>query len=191
MTYKLSTPELWPADYNATLAEERKGDIIRGLKSEGRITISGGNLTYQGNIASTEGTLYNVAYKALEASLSWADKTANVQNLRVNALSGAVQLQLLQGGTALQLVNITGLSYTAGTVLQLRLQVFGTSPTTIRAKVWSSAGTEPSAWQASTTDATAALRTSGSIGLRSYLSGTATDVPVTTRFSGLVVSPPQ
>lgn len=93
MTYKLSTPELWPADYNATLAEDRKGDIIRGLKSEGRMTISGGNLAYQGNIASTEGTLYNVAYKALEASLSWADKTANVQNLRVNALSGAVQLQ--------------------------------------------------------------------------------------------------
>jgi PKD repeat protein len=105
--------------------------------------------------------------------------------------SGAVQLQLLQGGTALQLVNITGLSYTPGTVLQVRLQVFGTSPTTVRAKVWASAQTEPSSWQASTTDATAALQTNGSVGLRTYLSGVATDTPLTVRFSGFLVSPPQ
>jgi PKD repeat protein len=105
--------------------------------------------------------------------------------------NGAVQLQLLQGGTAIQLVNITGLSYTAGSVLQLRLQVFGTSPTTVRARVWASGQTEPSAWQASATDSTAALQTTGSVGLRSYISGTATTVPVTTRFSGFLVSPPQ
>jgi len=105
--------------------------------------------------------------------------------------SGAVQLQLLQGGTAIQLVNIAGLSYTAGSVLQLRLQVFGISPTTVRAKVWANGQTEPSAWQASATDGTAALQTTGSVGLRSYLSGTATTTPVTTRFSGFLVSPPQ
>jgi len=105
--------------------------------------------------------------------------------------SGLVQLQLLQGGTALQLVNITGVTYTPGTVLQLRLQVFGTSPTTVRARVWASGQTEPSTWQASVTDSTAALQTTGSVGLRSYLSGTATDTPVAVRFSGFLVSPPQ
>ncbi|MEO8931334.1 MAG: PKD domain-containing protein [Lacisediminihabitans sp.] len=117
--------------------------------------------------------------------------TSNYQARVWMQASGVVQLQLLQGGTALQLVNITGLTYTAGSVLQVRLQVFGTSPTTVRAKVWASGQTEPSAWQASATDNTAALQTVGSIGLRSYLSATATTVPLTTRFSGLLVSPPQ
>ncbi|WP_271176070.1 PKD domain-containing protein [Leifsonia poae] len=105
--------------------------------------------------------------------------------------SGAMQLQLLQGGTAMQLVNLTGLTYTPGQQYQVRLQVFGTSPTTIRAKVWKVGTTEPTAWQASVTDSTAALQVAGSVGLRAYLSGTATDTPLTTKFDNFVVSPAQ
>lgn len=101
--------------------------------------------------------------------------------------NGAVQLQLLQGGSALQLVNVAGITYTPGTVMQLRLQVFGTNPTTIRAKIWTSAQTEPADWMASVTDTTSALQAAGSIGLRTYLSGTATNSPVTTRFDNLLV----
>jgi PKD repeat protein len=105
--------------------------------------------------------------------------------------SGAVQLQLLQGATALQLVNVPGITYAPGTVVQVRLQVFGTSPTTVRAKVWTTVQAEPTAWQASVTDATAALQVAGSVGLRTYLSGTATTTPVTARFDNLSVSPQQ
>ncbi|MFM9919167.1 PKD domain-containing protein [Lacisediminihabitans sp. H27-G8] len=102
--------------------------------------------------------------------------------------NGAVQLQLLQGGTAIQLVNVTGLTFTTASTLNVRLQVFGTSPTTVRAKVWSAVAIEPAAWLASATDSTAALQIAGSVGLRSYLSGTATDTPVTTRFDNFTVS---
>jgi PKD repeat protein len=105
--------------------------------------------------------------------------------------SGAVKLQLLQGGTSLRLVSLPGITYTAGTVIQVRLQVFGTSPTTVRAKAWAGVQTEPAAWQASVSDATAALQTAGRIGLRSYLSSTATTIPVTTRFDNLSVTPQQ
>src|SRR6185437_2118293 len=75
--------------------------------------------------------------------------------------SNLVQLQLLQGSTALQLVNITGLTYAPGTQYQVRVQVFGTSPTTIRARVWKVGATEPATWQASVTDSTAALQAAG------------------------------
>jgi PKD repeat protein len=102
--------------------------------------------------------------------------------------NGAVQLQLLQGSTALQLVNISGLSFAAGQQLTMRVQVFGTSPTTVRAKVWAAAQAEPTAWQASATDSTAALQTSGTIGLRSYLSGTATTTPITVKFDNYAVN---
>ncbi|MGH7854725.1 MAG: AsmA family protein [Candidatus Binatia bacterium] len=92
-SYKMSTPALWPADYKASLSEERKADIIRNLQSEGQFKMAGNNIVYQGKLVSADGTLFNIPYKDLNATLSLADKVANVQNLRVQALSGTVQLQ--------------------------------------------------------------------------------------------------
>ena len=73
---------------------------------------------------------------------------------------------------------MSGLSYTAGTQLNARLQVQGTSPTTLRLKVWANGSAEPTAWAATVTDSSAALQFAGSVGLRSYLSGSATNPPV-------------
>jgi len=92
LSYKMSTPEISPADYQASLSEERKTDVIRDLQSEGRFTMAGGNMAYQGKLSSANGTLYNIAYKGLDATLSLADKVANIRSLRVNALSGALQV---------------------------------------------------------------------------------------------------
>ncbi|HEY7558831.1 MAG TPA: AsmA family protein [Candidatus Binatia bacterium] len=93
LSYKMSTAELYPADYKSSLAEERKADVIRNLRSEGQFIMAGDNMVYRGKLSSADGTLYNVAYKGLDATLSLADKVANVQSLRVNALSGSVQLE--------------------------------------------------------------------------------------------------
>jgi AsmA protein len=92
LTYKMSTPEIWPADYRPSLPEDRKADVIRNLHSEGQLTMAGGSMAYQGKLSSGDGTLYNVAYKGLDATLSLADGVANIRSLRVNALSGAVQV---------------------------------------------------------------------------------------------------
>jgi uncharacterized protein involved in outer membrane biogenesis len=89
----MSTPELWPADYSASLAEERKAEVIRNLQSEGQFSMAGGDMVYQGRLNSADGKLYNVGYKSLDATLSLADKVANIKSLRVDALSGTVQLQ--------------------------------------------------------------------------------------------------
>ena len=93
LTYKMSTAELWPADYSASLGEERKADVIRNLRSEGQFAMANGNMTYQGKLNSADGTLYNVPYKGLDATVSLADKVANIRSLRVNTLSGAVQVE--------------------------------------------------------------------------------------------------
>jgi PKD repeat protein len=85
----------------------------------------------------------------------------------------------------LQIVRTTGTSDTAltaqsavpdltlptGTKLRVRVQAFGSSPTTIRARIWLDGGTEPTTWQASVTDSTAGLQQAGGVGLGSYLSG--------------------
>lgn len=93
LTYKLSTPALWPADYQAGLPEERKGDVIRNLTSDGRFSLANGKMVYQGKIASAEGTLYNVGYKNLDVAMSLADQVAQVRSLRVNALGGSLQAE--------------------------------------------------------------------------------------------------
>jgi hypothetical protein len=92
LTYKMSTPEIWPADYQASLSEERKADVIRNFQSDGQFTMAEGSIAYQGKLSSANGTLYNVVYKGLDATFSLADKVVNIRSLRVNALSGAVQV---------------------------------------------------------------------------------------------------
>ncbi|MDJ0349981.1 PKD domain-containing protein [Cryobacterium sp. PH29-G1] len=105
-----------------------------------------------------------------------------------NLSTGVVQLQLMRGATTLKAQNITGLTYTTGSAVQLRLQVTGSTPTTLRAKVWALGTPEPTAWQTTATDATAALQTSGAVGLSFYLGSTATVSPVTATFDDLIVT---
>ena len=96
-------------------------------------------------------------------------------------------MQLLVNGNTLQAVPVGGLTYTAGQQLNLRVQVVGTSPTTVQAKLWPATGAEPAAWQATVTDSTAGLQSTGSVGLRAYLSASATNTPVTVRFDNYLV----
>jgi AsmA protein len=91
LTYKLSTPEIWPADFQAALPEERKGDVIRNLSSEGTVGAKDGAFAFRGKIASADGTLYKINYKELGTNLVVENKIANIRNLRVNALSGSLQ----------------------------------------------------------------------------------------------------
>ncbi len=108
------------------------------------------------------------------------------------ASTGVTTLQLtrLSGGAETTLAQFTpGITITAGQQLQLRVEVTGTAPTTVRAKTWRTGTAEPAAWSVTITDATASLQNAGSTGLLSYLSSTATNVPVLARFDDLVVGP--
>jgi len=93
LSYKMSTPEIFPADYQTGLGADRKADVLRNVQSEGQLSLAGGNLTYQGKLSSADGTLYGVAYKNLDAGLSVAEKVAQIRNLRVNAMSGTVHAE--------------------------------------------------------------------------------------------------
>jgi PKD repeat protein len=66
-----------------------------------------------------------------------------------------------------------------GTPVSVRLQVTGTSPTSIKAKVWIAGTPEPAAWTVQATDATAGLQAAGGVGLVGYISGSATNAPQT------------
>ncbi|MFZ1286059.1 MAG: PKD domain-containing protein [Candidatus Phosphoribacter sp.] len=80
--------------------------------------------------------------------------------------------------TLLSSANLAGVSYVAGDRLAVRLQVSGTSPTTMRVKVWKVGTSEPVDWTLTGTDGSPNLQSAGSIGLYSYLSGSTTNGPV-------------
>ncbi|CCE74741.1 conserved hypothetical protein [Clavibacter nebraskensis NCPPB 2581] len=100
--------------------------------------------------------------------------------------TGQIQLVQSEGSTTLGSYILPGTTYQAGQQLRVRVLTTGTSPTTVKAKVWVAGQAEPAAWQTSVTSSTAALQAAGSVGIQTYLSGSAT-APVTTRIDDLVV----
>ncbi|WP_207345149.1 PKD domain-containing protein [Arthrobacter sp. E3] len=107
----------------------------------------------------------------------------------VASSTGYVQLHLqLNTDTLLKTVTVPGLSLVSGDKLQLRLQVTGSSPTTISAKVWKTGTVEPATWQLNSTDSTAALQAPGAIGIYTYLSTSGAPNPATVTFDNLQAS---
>jgi PKD repeat protein len=105
---------------------------------------------------------------------------------------GAVALQIVHGSaTILANATIAGLTYAPGDQLVLKARFTGSNPTTIQAKVWPLTGTEPAAWQLTATDSTPALQVAGPVGLESYVSTTATNVPITIRYDNFSARIPQ
>jgi len=91
--------------------------------------------------------------------------------------------------TALQSRTVSGVTAAPGDRFQVVVQAFGTSPTTFRAKLWKVGTPEPTSWTASVTDSAAALQSSGSIGVGTYLSGSATNAPVVASFDDVWAGP--
>ena len=97
----------------------------------------------------------------------------------------AETLERVVSGTEVALSTVTApLTYTPGAVVQVQMQVTGTSPTTLRSMVWLKGATQPSTWQLTTSDNTSGLQGPGAVALLVYLSGSATNLPVTAAFNG-------
>lgn len=141
------------------------------------------------NQASTGGGFYFSAIgRQIDSSNDYRAK------IRV-ASNGVVSLWLTKtiGGveTVLSSTTIPGLSVTSADQLSVRFQVTGTNPTTLRAKVWRTATAEPATWALTTTDATASLQVAGYVGVNSYLSSSATAVPVVYTYDDFWAGPAQ
>lgn len=94
-----------------------------------------------------------------------SDGTAKVSLVRA-AANGA---ETTIGTTTTQLSGFTVTSR-----LHIRAEAVGTSPTTIRTKIWMDGEEEPAGWAIQATDSTAALQAPGATGVLMYLSSSAT-----------------
>ena len=91
--------------------------------------------------------------------------------------------------TVLTSLTVPGLVYNAGDRMQVKLQTYGTNPTTMRVKIWKAGTTEPTAWTLTATDSAAAIQAPGYIALYAYLSGSTTNGPVGYGLDDLWVGP--
>jgi PKD repeat protein len=86
-------------------------------------------------------------------------------------------------------VTLPALTMAAGDKLRVRSHAVGTSPTTLRLKVWKDGTPEPSAWSVTASDSTAGLQAAGGVALYAYLSSSATNGPVVFSLDDVWVGP--
>ncbi|MFD3443751.1 LamG-like jellyroll fold domain-containing protein [Microbacteriaceae bacterium 4G12] len=116
---------------------------------------------------------------------------AGEYSARVKVLGdGSVSIQVMRDGVSLRYVNVPSVTYAPGDQLRIRVAATGANPTTVSAKVWAVGQQEPAAWQATATDSTSGYQVAGSIGLRAYLSSSATNA-VTIQFDDVSVTSAQ
>ena len=108
--------------------------------------------------------------------------TSGSVSIALEALRGSASATTLASATTVG-------SVTPGTVVHLRMQAFGTSPTTVRAKVWFGSATEPASWAVTGTDAYAGLQTRGHVALKGYISSNANNAPVTLSVLDIAAKP--
>lgn len=118
--------------------------------------------------------------------------SGNEYRARVRFASNGVHLALTKittGSSASFLVadTTTGLTATPGQWYRVRVNAFGSNPTTIRAKVWLDGQPEPNTWLVTTTDSTAALQASGNPAVSTWMQGT-TPLPLNFRFDDLTIT---
>ncbi|MCD9153798.1 PKD domain-containing protein, partial [Aeromicrobium duanguangcaii] len=95
---------------------------------------------------------------------------------------GTTETLLADGGT------LAGFTQAAGAELKVRVEtVTSGGSTTLRTKVWPAGAAEPTAWRASTNDATAALQAPGQVGYSFYANGAVSNGPLTWAVDNLAV----
>jgi len=123
-----------------------------------------------------------VSASAMYGARVWVNANGSVSVRLVRAVGGV-------STTVGSAVTVPGVTYTAGLSLSVRVQAFGTGPTTLRARVWRTGQVEPGTWQVSATDSTAGLQSAGVVGTTAVLSSAVTNTPVAVTITSFTARP--
>jgi PKD repeat protein len=212
-------PFLARDDFGRTVANAWGSAELGGAWTVGgpadRWSVSGG----RGNLSLNAGNGYTASLNALSVASSdvsfnvGADKVATGGGQYISligrrvaattdyrakvqlAANGTVSLWLARtvSGTETLIAGggvVSGLTVASGDRFEVRMQAVGSSPTTLRAKIWKSGTTEPAAWTRTGTDSTAGLQVAGGVGMYYYVSGSTTNPPVVFSTDGFRVRTP-
>ncbi|MGY1809585.1 PKD domain-containing protein [Blastococcus sp. SYSU D00669] len=186
----------WTATAGATRQSVSGGEAVLALPAAGNNTGSYLGVSRGSADVTTSFTLSAAPTGAGTYVYVTGRRVAAGQEYRVRvrvAPGGQVYLTLsrLSGGTEAfpgGEVLVPGLTWSAGTALNVRVQVSGSGTTTVAARVWGGGQAEPGTWQLSRTDTTAALQAAGGVGLTVHRPG-GTTAAVEVRFAGFTARP--
>jgi hypothetical protein len=192
------------ANYDVVKTGAAGGDSYMAMQVT---SVNGSRAVWEsGSLAVDQNILARFALQTtLTADQAWFCPLARIQGttdinncyrLRVAILStGVVQItpQKVVAGTAAGIgaqgaVTVTGLTYTAGTKLNARLRLSGTTSTLIQCTLWADTTTEPSTPTVSVTDTSTPITTSGGAGVYVFSGGSIAPTTVDWRvfhFSGV------
>ncbi len=158
----------------ALLAVGRTDADVRTAFSLSSVPTGGGAMVYVGVRQQNAYTGYKARVRVL------ADGSVRAALVKLAGTSD----EALVGTEVL----LPGLTYTAGTELNVRVQASGTGTTDLTLSVWATGRPEPTTPMLVRTDGTAALQAAGGISLGGYLSASATS-SVDVRFTEVRVHP--
>jgi hypothetical protein len=137
-------------------------------------------------VATGGGSYFSLAGRRVNSTEEYR---AEVHQLNTGAV--VIYITKLDGSTAevtLSSAVTLPTPLAAGAQLTVKFSALTSAGTTsLGLKAWPAGTTEPAAWQATATDSSAALQVPASVGMRSYLSGSATS-PVTVSISSFQAS---
>ncbi len=138
---------------------------------------------------TTGGGLYvNVAGRRVSTGAEYRAKLRLRSDGRIGL--GPVRTSSSGSETALQSRQLLPFSYSAGDEIRVKVEVTGTSPTTLRAKAWLVGDPEPPTWFFDVQDSTSGLQAPGGIGFNTYYSSSATNTPLVLRVDDLLAVTP-
>ena len=143
------------------------------------------DITLRVQTDQTPSNLYDVLISARYQN------AGNLYRVRLRQLGGGfVEMQAIRASnnqwSAFPKATVPGLSPQANRYLQVRVQIVGSNPTTIRAKVWAEGEAEPNGWLFSVTDSTANLQKAGAFNLRTF-TGSGEPAPVRFTYDDLLI----
>lgn len=83
---------------------------------------------------------------------------------------------------------VDGLAHVPGSFVNVRAEVTGVAPVSIRAKVWADGSPEPAEWSYTATDGSNLLARPGAAGVRVFAQGSITNAPITYGFDDFTVT---
>ena len=116
----------------------------------------------------TQGPASGAAYVGLGMRYTSA---GSYQAVAWHRNDGSVWLLLRRAGTVIASLPLSGLTWSAGSTFHIAAEATGSSPTTIRVKVWADGAAEPASWQLTTTDSTAGFQAAGTPSVFHYRTG--------------------
>lgn len=161
----------------------------RGVARQTRLPVDLQDVSVSGQVAFDRLPAGGNAFAYIDTRVNGKD--AYRGTIRVNS-AGAVfaQLRRMVGGleSAIQAgVQVPGVTAAGAAPLAYRFEVVGS---TVRLRVWTAGDAEPSTWNTSANDSTAALQGSGRIGIRAYAGKPVSNGPITTSWDDLEVRLP-